>query len=69
MKNVNYLTDKIQLNIKILLRWMHMAKPIGETPTLYGKEARDFLRKMNEPPSREDREFRKKCESQRIVLF
>ncbi len=48
---------------------MHMAKPIGETPTLYGKEARDFLRKMKEPPSREDREFRKKCESQRIVLF
>ena len=46
-----------------------MAKPIGETPTLYGKEARDFLRKMNEPPNREDREFRKKCESQRIVLF
>lgn len=48
---------------------MRMAKPIGETPTLYGKEARDFLRKMNEPPSKEDLEFRKKCESQRIVLF
>ena len=46
-----------------------MAKPIDETPTLYGKEARDFLRKMNEPPSKEDIEFRKKCESQRIVLF
>ena len=36
-----------------------MAKPIGETPTLYGKEARDFLRKMNEPPSKEEIEFRK----------
>ena len=23
-----------------------MAKPIGETPTLYGKEAMDFLRKI-----------------------
>ena len=46
-----------------------MAKPIGETPTLYGSEARDFLRKMNEPPSKEDIEFRKKCESKRIFLF
>lgn len=48
---------------------MQMAKPIGETPTLYGKEASDFLKRMNEPPRKEDIEFRKKCESQRIVLF
>lgn len=46
-----------------------MAKPIGETPTLYGKEADDFIKKMNEPQTNEDKEFRKKCESQRIVLF
>ena len=48
---------------------MQMTKPIGETPTLYGKETSDFLKRMNEAPSKEDIEFRKKCESQRIVLF
>ena len=26
-----------------------MAKPIGDTPTLYGKEASDFLNRMVEP--------------------
>ncbi|MBQ9025125.1 MAG: hypothetical protein IJ104_01915 [Methanobrevibacter sp.] len=46
-----------------------MAKPIGKTPTLYGKEATNFLKKMNEPATKKDKEFRKKCETQRIVLF
>ena len=34
-----------------------MAKPIAPTPTLYGKEAEDFLDKMREPPSKEEKEF------------
>ena len=29
----------------------------------------NFLRKINEPPSRKDCEFRKKCESQRTDVF
>lgn len=60
---------KNKLMLNKLNEVIHMVRPIGETPTLYGKEARDFLEKMNEPPSKEDIEFRKKCESQRIVLF
>ena len=32
-----------------------MAKPIGDTPTLHGKEASDFLNKMVEPLTEKDK--------------
>ena len=46
-----------------------MARPIGITPDLEGKEARDFLKRMKEPPTKKDKEFKKKMESQRNVPF
>ena len=46
-----------------------MAKPIGETPTLYGEDALRILRKMNEPLTEEDKEFARKIKSQRNVPF
>lgn len=46
-----------------------MAKPIGTTPTLYGKEAAEFLNKMNEPLTEKDKAFKKKYDSTRKVLF
>jgi hypothetical protein len=39
-----------------------MAKPIGETPTLRGKDARNFLKRMEEPPTKKDKEFRKELD-------
>ena len=46
-----------------------MAKPIGETPTLYGEDALRILRKMNEPPTEKEKKLVEKIKSQRIVLF
>ena len=46
-----------------------MAKPIGETPILYGEDALRILRKMNEPPTKEEIEYAKKIKSQRNVPF
>lgn len=48
-----------------------MAKPISITPPLEGKEARDFLKRMNEPSSKKDRKYKKKLEdkSHRFVPF
>ena len=37
-----------------------MAKPIGNTPTLYGEEASEFLNKMMEPLTEKDKEFKKR---------
>ncbi|WP_409200273.1 hypothetical protein [Methanobrevibacter sp. DSM 116169] len=37
-----------------------MARPIKPTPTLTGEDAIDFLKRMNEPPTKEDIEFAKK---------
>ena len=34
-----------------------MAKPIGETPTLYGEDALRILRKMNEPPTEKEKKL------------
>ena len=39
-----------------------MARPIGVTPDLEGKEARDFLKRMDEPPTKKEREYRKKLD-------
>ena len=46
-----------------------MAKPIGDTPTLYGKEASDFLNKMVEPLTEKDKEFKKRYDAAREVSF
>ncbi len=46
-----------------------MAKPIGDTPALYGKEASDFLNRMVKPLSKKDKEFKKRYESARKVSF
>lgn len=46
-----------------------MAKPIATTPTLYGKEAAEFLNRMNEPLSEKDKEFKKRYDETRKVLF
>ena len=36
-----------------------MARPIEPTPTLYGKDADEFVRKMFEPPTEEEKKFAK----------
>ncbi|MCQ2964958.1 MAG: hypothetical protein MJ203_05265 [archaeon] len=47
-----------------------MARPIGETPTLYGEEACEFLREMKKPPNKKHKEARKRIDSiERKVLF
>lgn len=44
-------------------------KPIGNTPTLYGKEATDFLNKMAKPLTKKDKEFKKRYDAARKVSF
>ena len=46
-----------------------MEKPIADTPTLYGKEAAEFLNRMNEPLSEKDKEFKKRYDAARKVPF
>ena len=46
-----------------------MAKPIGNTPTLQGKEASDFLNRMVEPLTEKNKEFKKRYGAARKVLF
>jgi hypothetical protein len=49
-----------------------MARPIESTPTITGKDAEAVLKRMNEPPTKEDIEFRKKLDkiaSKRRVHF
>jgi len=47
-----------------------MAKPIGVTPSLKGQDAKDFLKEMEKPPSKSDKEYKKKLDSlKRIVPF
>ena len=46
-----------------------MAKPIGDTPTLYGKDASDFLNKMVEPVTEKDKELKKRYDAARKVPF
>ena len=36
-----------------------MARPIEPTPTLYGKDADEFARKMFAPPTKEDKKLAK----------
>ena len=46
-----------------------MAKPIGDTPTLYGKEASDFFFFFFEPLTEKDKEFKKRYDAVRKVSF
>ena len=46
-----------------------MAKPIGETPTLYGKNATEFLNSLNKPFTKKDKEFKKRFDTVRKVSF
>lgn len=46
-----------------------MAKPIGPTPELEGEDAIAVLKKMREPPTKEEIEYAKKIRSQRNVPF
>ena len=46
-----------------------MAKAIGPTPEVTGKDALRILRAMNEPPSKKDKEIAKKIKAQRFVPF
>ncbi|MDR3063668.1 MAG: hypothetical protein LBU40_05980 [Methanobrevibacter sp.] len=47
-----------------------MAKKIIDTPSLEGKEAYDFLKKMEEPPTEEDLKIAKDLASlKRVVPF
>ncbi|MBR0270370.1 MAG: hypothetical protein IJQ68_00015 [Methanobrevibacter sp.] len=46
-----------------------MAKPIEETPTLYGKDAINILKKMNEPPTEKQKELANRIRTQRKVIF
>jgi len=39
-----------------------MAQPIAETPTLRGEDAKRFVRKMFEPPTKEEIAFSKKIQ-------
>ncbi|WP_204355194.1 hypothetical protein [Methanosphaera sp. BMS] len=46
-----------------------MAKPIGNTPTLYGKDATKFLNDTNKPLTKKDKEFKKRFDEVRKVSF
>ena len=46
-----------------------MAKPIGATPVLEGRDAIEFLKRMYEPPTEKDREMARKIRQQRFVPF
>ncbi|MCQ2977815.1 MAG: hypothetical protein MJ232_07370 [archaeon] len=47
-----------------------MARPIEPTPTLKGEDAKAFLKKMSEPPSKKELEAKKRLESiKRSVYF
>ena len=46
-----------------------MAKPIGDTPILEGKDAEDLLNSLNKPLTKKDKELIEKIKSQRHVPF
>ena len=46
-----------------------MAKRIGVTPTLYGKDGEDFLNNVGRPLTKKDKEFKKRFDSVRKVSF
>jgi len=46
-----------------------MAKPIGNTPTLYGKNATKFLNDTNKSLTKKDKEFKKRFDEVRKLSF
>ena len=46
-----------------------MAKPIGDTPILEGKDAEDFLNGLNKPLTKEQKRMIKEMNEQRFVPF
>lgn len=46
-----------------------MAKPIGDTSILYGKEAEDFLNSLDRPLTKKEKELQKRMREQRFVPF
>lgn len=46
-----------------------MAKPIGDTPVLEGKDAEDFLNGLDRPLTKKDKELKKIRREQRFVPF
>ncbi len=44
-----------------------MARPIEATPDLYGEDARIFLKKMEEPPTEEQKKYAQEIKSIRRV--
>ena len=64
-----YLNDKKYNFYYKLYEVIFMAKPIAKTPPLEGEDAIAVLKKMQEPPTEEDKEFAREIRNQRIVLF
>lgn len=64
-----YLNDKKYNFYYKLYGVIFMAKPIAKTPPLEGEDAIAVLKKMQEPPTEEDKEFAREIRNQRIVLF
>lgn len=46
-----------------------MAKPIGDTPILYGKDAEDFLNNLKKPLTKRQKQIIKEMKEQRFVSF
>lgn len=46
-----------------------MAKPIGETPILYGEDATNFLNSLDRPLTKKEKELQKRRREQRFVPF
>ena len=46
-----------------------MARPIGDTPILYGDDAITILKRMQEPPTEKQKELAQKIKKQRKVPF
>ena len=46
-----------------------MAKPIGKTPVFEGKDAVAVLKKMQQPPTKKDKEFAKKLGIKELFYF
>ena len=46
-----------------------MARPIAKTPPLEDEDGIEVLKKMQQPPTKKDKDFAREIRNQRIVLF
>lgn len=46
-----------------------MAKPIGVTPILEGRDAAEVINRMYEPPTEKEKEYKKRIDNARGVPF